>query len=77
MRKTYGKSHIDKCPVCGKTALSVNSQKIPVCAEHKKTYFRLKCVCGESLEILTSKWGPFCNCPNCGNMSLAKALDMN
>jgi len=77
MRKVYGQSDVGVCPFCGKNALAVSKQGIPVCTDHKNKYLDLKCVCGEHLNILKGKYGPFCTCMNCGTMSLRKAMDMN
>ncbi|OIO66681.1 hypothetical protein AUJ68_00325 [Candidatus Woesearchaeota archaeon CG1_02_57_44] len=76
-KKIYGQSRIDKCPLCGKQAIARNSQGLPVCSHHKNATVTLKCICGERLDILEGKYGTFCNCFNCGNVSLAKALSMN
>ena len=77
-KKVYGESRIDNCPFCGRRALTKNSEGVPVCADHKnKSLPRMKCVCGEPLDVMEGKWGAYFNCINCGNISFRKGLDMN
>ena len=76
--KRYGQSKIDKCPFCGKQAITQNSQKVPVCLDHSKRDLPpLKCMCGEAMEMLNGKWGVFFSCMKHGNMNLRKALEIN
>jgi endogenous inhibitor of DNA gyrase (YacG/DUF329 family) len=76
--KRYGQSRINNCPFCGKIAVAKNKQSIPVCLAHKDDMLNdLKCVCGEYLDVLEGKWGPYFRCMNCGNINFKKALDMN
>ncbi|MDP7506055.1 MAG: hypothetical protein QF362_01250 [Candidatus Woesearchaeota archaeon] len=76
--KRYGQSKVNNCPFCGKTAIIKNSQKIPVCEKHKKTKLvDLKCICGEWLDLNSSKWGAYFRCINCGNINFKKGLEMN
>jgi len=76
--KKYGQSKVNSCPFCGKTAVSENSQGIPVCLDHKKDKLdNLKCVCGEYLDLRTGKFGPYFFCMNCGNINFKKVLEMN
>ena len=76
--KKYGESKVDKCPFCEKSATIMNSQKVPVCAEHKnETLDDLKCVCGETLDILHGKLGAFFSCMKCGNMNMKKMMEIN
>ena len=76
--KKYGQSKIDKCPFCQKTAIVKNSQDVPVCLAHKNdTIDELKCVCGETLDMLKGKYGVFFSCMKCGNMNLRKVLEFN
>ena len=76
--KKYGQSRVDNCPFCGKSAVIMNSQNVPVCASHKdETLDNLKCVCGETLEIMHGKYGAFFNCMSCGNMNLRKVMEIN
>lgn len=37
----------------------------------------MRCLCGEALDLLEGKWGPYFICPNCGNMSFRKGMEMN
>lgn len=72
-RKVIGQYQTPECPFCGKRALSVNSQKVPVCVEHKnKVIPEKRCSCGSWLALLHGKYGPFFNCVKCGNMSYTK-----
>src|SRR3989338_1422919 len=72
-RKVIGQYQVSECPFCGKRALAVNSQKVPVCVEHKsKIIPEKRCSCGSWLAILHGKYGPFFNCVKCGNMSYTK-----
>ncbi len=76
--KKYGQSRIDKCPFCGQQSVTVNSQKVPVCAKHKNSELKnLRCICGEYLDIKHGKYGAFFTCFNCGNMNLKKVLEIN
>jgi hypothetical protein len=76
--KKYGQSKVDSCPFCGKSAVIMNPQNIPVCASHKdETLDDLKCVCGETLDVLHGKYGAFFKCIDCGNMNLRKVLEIN
>ena len=76
--KRYGESKISSCPFCGKNSITKNSQGIPVCAGHKTEKLDdLKCVCGELLDLLEGKWGPYFRCLNCGNINFKRGLEMN
>src|SRR3989338_5088219 len=76
--KKYGQSKIEKCPFCDKSSTIMNSQKVPVCTEHKnETLDDLKCVCGETLDILHGKFGVFFSCMKCGNMNMRKMMEVN
>ena len=76
--KRYGQSHVDKCPFCGKTAVTQSSEKVPVCLAHKdSTLPAMKCVCGEYLDLRSGKFGPYFSCMRCGNVSWSKAMEIN
>jgi len=76
--KTYGQSKVDKCPFCGKQGITKNKQGVPVCVKHKNSILgNLKCACGDYLDILDGKYGPYFNCMNCGNINFRKGLEMN
>jgi len=76
--KKYGESRIEKCPFCEKQATTINKQGIAVCVTHREdTLDNLKCVCGETLDILKGKFGVFFKCIDCGNMNLRKVLEFN
>ena len=76
--KKYGQSKIDRCPFCQKHATNMNSQKVPVCSAHKEQVLDgLKCVCGDTLDILHGKFGVYFSCMRCGNMNLKKVLEVN
>ena len=76
--KKYGQSKIDNCPFCQKQAITLNKQSVPVCANHKEDLLEdLKCVCGETLDILKGKFGVFFKCMKCGNMNLRKVMELN
>lgn len=76
--KKYGESRIEKCPFCEKQATTINKQGIAVCVIHREdTLDDLKCVCGETLDILKGKFGVFFKCIDCGNMNLRKVLEFN
>lgn len=76
--KRYGKSRVDKCPFCSKTAITENSQGVPVCLDHKnKIMQNIKCLCGTFLEIKKGKWGPYGYCINCGNINFRRVLEIN
>ena len=74
-KKVYGNSKTDLCPFCGSATYFKNKVGISVCKDHKDTeYPAIKCRCGSWLEVLSGKFGTYCNCLRCGNISLAKAL---
>ena len=76
--KRYGQSKINKCPFCGVQATFQNQQGVPVCRKHKDfSLDDLKCICGESLELCSGKFGPYFRCENCGNINFRKGLEMN
>ncbi len=77
-RKVYGQSRVLTCPFCGKQCTTQNAQGVPTCVQHKKELLAdLKCACGEYLELLQGKWGPFGVCSQCGSMNLKKVLELN
>jgi hypothetical protein len=76
--KRYGESKLEGCPFCGKQALAMNEQGLPVCVAHKRVNMpELKCLCGEFLMMQKGKFGVFFSCMNCGTVSLRKALEIN
>ncbi len=76
--KRYGESKIDKCPICGRQAITLNSQKIPVCMDHRNSKLDdLKCACGNYLETRVGKFGLYFYCTRCGNINLKRALELN
>ncbi len=76
--KRYGESKVDRCPFCDRQAFSKNDQDIPVCKEHvRRGLPPMKCMCGETMDMLQGKWGVFFSCIKHGNMNLRKALEMN
>lgn len=76
--KRYGQSKVSKCPFCGRDAFSQNSQKIPVCKEHKDNMLKdMKCACGSWLDMREGKFGVFYTCINCGPVNMNKALEVN
>jgi len=77
-KKVYGQSRVNVCPFCGKASTTQNSQKIPTCREHKDMeLLDLKCACGEWLDLVHGKYGPFFVCMKCGNINFEKGLEMN
>ena len=76
--KRYGETKNESCPFCGKQGIMKNSQGIPVCKNHKKSELNdFKCVCGEYLDLLEGKYGPYFRCMNCGNINFNKGIEMN
>ncbi|SRR3989344_1555349 len=76
--KRYGQSKSNKCPFCGVEATFQNAQGIPVCRRHRDfSLDDLRCVCGESLEPMTGKFGPYFHCMNCGNINFRKGIEFN
>ena len=77
-QKKYGQSRTECCPFCGKQGILNNSQKIPVCSDHKNSELKdMKCLCGEWLDLKHGKFGPYFSCMNCGNVNFKKGLEMN
>ena len=76
-KKTYGLSRVNICPFCTSMATIKNKQGVPVCQKHlKNSIEERKCSCGNWLELLSGKWGPYFRCQNCGNMNFKKAMNM-
>ena len=76
-KKVFGQYKTDTCPFCGKQAFVKNKAKLAVCKDHVDTeYPLLKCLCGNWLDVIPGKYGNYCNCIRCGNISLDKALAM-
>lgn len=76
--KRYGESKTNKCPFCGRDAFLQNSQKIPVCKEHKDMLLKdMKCACGSWLDMRKGKYGVFYTCLSCGSVNMNKALEIN
>jgi len=76
--KRYGQSRKDVCPFCGKNALTINKQHIPVCNNHKtSTLDEMKCICGEILELKSGKYGIYFTCIDCGNINSLKVFETN
>ena len=77
-KKIYRQSKSEVCPFCGKTAITTNKQKIPVCMTHRQEELQnLKCSCGEYLDLAFGKYGPFYTCMCCGAINFNKALELN
>tara|TARA_Y100000310_G_C20696751_1_gene826247 strand:+ start:5582 stop:5953 length:372 start_codon:yes stop_codon:yes gene_type:complete len=76
--KKYGESKNEGCPFCGKQGIMKNSQGMPVCKDHRGSELKdMKCVCGEWLDLLDGKYGPYFRCMNCGNINFNKGMEMN
>jgi hypothetical protein len=76
--KRYGQSKVDRCPFCDRQAFSKNGQDVPVCKDHmRRDLPPMKCMCGETMDMLQGKWGVFFSCMKHGNMNLRKALEIN
>jgi hypothetical protein len=77
MKKKYGEYQSKTCPFCERRATQKNEQGLDVCHKHTKEFLtEIKCLCGEWLEILQGKYGPFFRCNNCGCMNLRKAMEI-
>jgi len=75
-RKIYGAEKIDVCPFCTKRAVTKSTQGIPTCQDHKaQKLLDVKCICGQYLDLLEGKWGPYFRCEHCGNISFKKGLE--
>ena len=69
---------VERCPFCNEIATVYNSQKLPVCKNHKNAVMNnMKCICGKLLELRTGKFGIYFNCITCGNFNLGKVLEVN
>lgn len=76
--KRYGESKTAKCPFCEKASTARNDQGVPVCETHRNERLRdVKCVCGDMVEILVGKWGPYGKCDRCGSVSWSKLMGLN
>ncbi len=75
--KVYGQSMVNSCPFCGKVATAKSEQGADVCSKHTKTMLvNAKCNCGDYIDLLSGKYGPYFNCLKCGNVNYQKGLDM-
>lgn len=67
-----------QCIVCGSVAVTKNKQKLDMCQKHKEIELNdLKCACGDYLDAMHGKYGPFFRCMQCGPINLKKAMDIN
>ena len=80
MKKVYGSYREENCIFCGERAICMNEQNLPTCVKHKHETVnmdKIKCSCGEFLDIKEGKFGSFFLCMNCGPMSIAKIKEIN
>ena len=76
--KKYGSYRVDRCPFCNKQATASNGQGIPVCSKHTdKELLDLKCQCGDYLDLMNGKYGPYFKCMRCGNISFLRGIELN
>jgi hypothetical protein len=76
--KKYGESAKQDCPFCGDFAIAANEQGVPTCLKHKETLIEnFKCICGDWLDLLKGKFGPYFRCMRCGNVNFKRALEIN
>ncbi len=69
---------ITRCVFCSRQAIAKNSQNFPTCQSHKKEVLgEMKCSCKEFLIVKEGKYGAFFLCPDCGPVSISKALSIN
>ncbi len=74
--KVYGQSMINNCPFCGKVATAKSEQGADVCSKHTKAdMLNIKCDCGDYLDLLSGRYGPYFNCLKCGNVKYSKGLE--
>ncbi|MFT4307839.1 MAG: hypothetical protein ACMXYM_00520 [Candidatus Woesearchaeota archaeon] len=77
-RKVYGQSENTICAFCGKQATTRNTERVPVCKDHRSAKLEeVKCTCGRFMDVKEGKWGPFFVCPACGPVSFEKARERN
>ncbi|MFH1682475.1 MAG: hypothetical protein ABIA37_01640 [Candidatus Woesearchaeota archaeon] len=77
IRKKYGEYQSKTCPFCERRATHKSEQGLDVCHLHlKQNLEEIKCLCGEWLEIMQGKFGPFFRCRNCGCMNLKKVKEI-
>lgn len=80
MKKTYGSYREETCIFCSERAICMNEQNLPTCTKHKHELVdmnKVKCSCGDFLDIKEGKYGSFFLCMNCGPMSIAKIKEIN
>lgn len=76
--KRYGESKRYECPFCGKSAVTENFQGVPVCLAHKNEELtNLRCTCGEYVDLLRGKFGPYFHCMKCGNVAFNRIIELN
>ncbi len=78
-KKVYGETKAGVCVFCGNSAIKQNKINLPVCKEHETEDGSpaLKCICGEWVDVLVGKYGPYARCYRCGNVNLNKILELN
>ncbi len=77
-KKVYGQSRIDRCPFCERQATAKNKQGLLVCRQHTHAILNdMRCLCGETLDLMQGKYGPFFNCMRCGPINTRKVFETN
>tara|TARA_Y100000310_G_scaffold276505_1_gene293692 strand:+ start:1107 stop:1466 length:360 start_codon:yes stop_codon:yes gene_type:complete len=77
IKKSYGEYKRLICPFCDRNATQNNEQGLDVCHLHTKSVMpEVKCTCGKWLELKVSKFGPYFNCIDCGNINYKKGMEI-
>lgn len=76
--KKYGTGKKQDCPFCGEFSTATNSQEVPVCRKHVNNRIEnFKCLCGDWLDLVSGKFGPYFRCVRCGNMNFQRGIEVN
>ena len=76
-KKKYGEYKRLICSFCERAATQKNEQELDVCYKHTNKFLEeIKCTCGNWLELKVSKFGPYFNCIDCGNINFKKGMEI-
>lgn len=78
-KKVYGESQTEACVFCGAQSYKRNKLGLPLCKEHQNEEYApaFKCICGDWIDVLNGKYGPYAKCLRCGIQKLDKIREHN
>ncbi|HLC81766.1 MAG TPA: hypothetical protein VJH68_03845 [Candidatus Nanoarchaeia archaeon] len=76
-KKKYGSYKTPACAFCQRMATHKTNFGLETCQQHSKNSLpEIKCICGSWLEQKSGRFGPYFNCPKCGNVNFKKGLEL-